>query len=69
MRMWRSFGVEGSPRPLWESQCAVLTGEVEEAGVPSLAAEGEIHTPEEERGSLSWTGDIGLASPGEPEAD
>lgn len=71
MRMWswRSVGVEGSPRLLWEPQCAVLMGEVEEAGVPSLAAEGEIHTPEGERGSLSWTGDIDLASPGEPEAD
>lgn len=71
MRMWswRSAGVEGSPLPLWGPQCAVLMGEVEEAGVPSLAAEGEIHTPGEERGSLSWTGDIALASPGEPAAD
>lgn len=69
MRSWRSVGVEGSPRPLWEPRCAVLMGEVEEAGVLSPAAEGESHIPEEERGSLSWIADIDLASPGEPEAD
>lgn len=43
--------------------------EVEEAGVLSLVVEGESHIRQEERGSLSWIGDIDLASHGEPEAD
>lgn len=66
---WRNAGVVGSPQPLWEPQCAVLMGEVVEAGVRSLAVEGETHNPEEEMESLRWIDDSDFASPVEPRAD